>query len=475
MADVIGYEEKRPDTLEHVRSGYPRFCKHFYICEVEEIIRKDLRLDNREITLFTNEEAAQEAIIFSNQVDAKLEVYKGVFIVHYPSSKQTINRFTAFIQHTGTGISSRQAEDFLVKTRYLDHNFKEKFSSQMETTHLAEEIAKIAHTREDNILICSSGMNAFYATFKAMRKIQRYRNRKIWIQLGWLYLDTIRILEKCLSVDEECIQIYDVFDLKALKEVLEQKGFEVAGVVTEIPTNPLIQSGNMDELNQLCREYGVALILDPTIASIYNVNILDYCDVLVTSLTKYAGNQGDIMAGCIVMNSKSPYYTEFKSLISSELTPLYIRDQARLLYQIKEAPKLIQQINKNTCALVEYLEKNKNVKEVFWAYSKKSKDNYSRFAVQDHAPGAMITISLQNISLQEFYDKIAAVKGPSFGTTFTILCPFMYLAHYDQVSTEEGRKELQDLGIDPDLIRISVGCEDTQYIIDRFTEVLGKN
>jgi cystathionine gamma-synthase len=64
------------------------------------------------------------------------------------------------------------------------------------------------------------------------------------------------------------------------------------------------------------------------------------------------------------------------------------------------------------------------------------------------------------------------MKGPSFGTEFTLVCPFMYLAHYELVTTDEGRNFLRSIGIDPDLIRISVGTEPIADIIEVFEEAL---
>jgi cystathionine gamma-synthase len=61
--------------------------------------------------------------------------------------------------------------------------------------------------------------------------------------------------------------------------------------------------------------------------------------------------------------------------------------------------------------------------------------------------------------MERFYDAVTTMKGPSFGADRTILCPFMYLAHYDLVTSEAGRSQLQAAGIDPDLIRIAVGTE----------------
>ena len=56
-----------------------------------------------------------------------------------------------------------------------------------------------------------------------------------------------------------------------------------------------------------------------------------------------------------------------------------------------------------------------------------------------------------------------------------MICPFMYLAHYDLVTTPEGRNHLADNQIDPELIRIAVGTEPTEELLQVFKEALDKN
>ena len=74
--------------------------------------------------------------------------------------------------------------------------------------------------------------------------------------------------------------------------------------------------------------------------------------------------------------------------------------------------------------------------------------------------------------MESFYDRIEVLKAPSFGTQTTLLSPFMYLAHYDLVTEEEGRAFLKDVGLSPDLIRISVGVEPYEAIEAVFAKAL---
>ena len=67
--------------------------------------------------------------------------------------------------------------------------------------------------------------------------------------------------------------------------------------------------------------------------------------------------------------------------------------------------------------------------------------------------------------MERFYDAVRLPKGPSFGMTTTLLCPFIQLAHYDLVTSEAGRAELAAGGLSPDLMRLSVGTEPGGAII----------
>jgi cystathionine gamma-synthase len=67
---------------------------------------------------------------------------------------------------------------------------------------------------------------------------------------------------------------------------------------------------------------------------------------------------------------------------------------------------------------------------------------------------------------------VRIAKGPSFGLKTSLLCPFMYLAHYDLVNCPEGRALLERNGIAPDLLRLSVGTEPVEEIIAALAEAL---
>jgi cystathionine gamma-synthase len=83
----------------------------------------------------------------------------------------------------------------------------------------------------------------------------------------------------------------------------------------------------------------------------------------------------------------------------------------------------------------------------------------------------MISFTVRG-SLARFYDRLTLPKGPSFGMRTSLICPFIYLAHYDLVTSETGRATLAAHGLSPDLLRLSVGCEPVAEIIAALRDAL---
>ncbi len=257
----------------------------------------------------------------------------------------------------------------------------------------------------------------------------------------------------------------DVFDWAAIEKIFADCGDRLAGVVTELPTNPLVHTLDVERLSELCRRHGVVRIFDPSLAGVVNVDILPHTDLLMTSLTKYAAHAGDVMSGALAVNPDSPFFAELGDLAAGEVEAPYAGDVARLATQIADMPAVAAKVNANARAVTEHLSRSPRVARLFTPLEGRSAGNYRRIARSDEAVGAILTFDLAG-KLADFYDHARVVKGPSFGTDYTMMCPFLYIAHFDLVTTVEGRKLLRAHGLNPELIRLSVGTEPADEIIE---------
>ncbi len=473
MRDVRGYEEKDPAVMRHLSSGYPRFVVHPFLDQLAGHLVEVHGLQGHRLWLTSSARMAGE---LAGRLGAAQVVpfHDGdLHGVAHPASPELFTRAKTFLQNVGGFLSSRAAEDELVRRGLLP-------AAQPETLFKGDAPAEVRRRLQTvfpqaaaaDLLLANCGMNAIYAAFRAAAELQAARGRTIWVQLGWLYLDTIAILKKYTAAPGDYVYVRDVFDRAGLERLFAEKGDRIAGLVLEVPTNPLIQTPDVPAIAALARRHGALTLIDPSVACAANLDVLPHADVVVSSLTKYTASEGDLVAGLAVVNPAGPEAGWLRRQIAARLEPLYSRDLARLAVQIGRTDEVLAQIHASVPRVAAFLEKHPGVKEVFWALHPASRENYLRVARSPGAVGSMISFSLRG-PLEKFYDRLRLPKGPSFGMQTTLICPFMYLAHYDLVTTPAGRAELAASGIDPDLLRLSIGTEPVEDIIATLAEALG--
>jgi len=269
---------------------------------------------------------------------------------------------------------------------------------------------------------------------------------------------------------QDHVVLPDVNDLTTLRRVLEERRGRVAGIVTEVPTNPLIQSCDVPALAGLARQHGAHLLLDASIASPWNVDLLRHADVALASLTKYAASDGDLLVGAAAVNPAGPDAAALRQGIEERIEPPYVRDLARLAREIRDVDRVLARINAATPRVVDYLAARPEVARVHWALAPASRENFLKVARHPGAVGSMVSFELRDVRPARFFDAVRLPKGPSFGLKTTLLCPFMYLAHYELVTSQTGLAQLARHGINPELLRLSVGTEPVEAILASLEE-----
>lgn len=469
LRDLVEYEEQNPSALARIQTGYPRFHTHPYIVKIQEYLAAKLHLNGRPLLILSSENAANALNALMGNAGEVVQ-YKQISGLVIPEDLREKGR--ALRQHTGTHISSRRGEDFLIKEGLLASEQSEASLGADSERHVARTLKEAYEAAtEDDVFLCNAGMNAVYAAYQSINSLQAEKGKDIWIQFGWLFMDTMKLIEKIRAPGTDYHRIYDVFDLEGLKALLCVKGTQVAGIITETPSNPLVRTPDVRELKRLAEQYDCALIIDSTLGTPYNVDVLPHADLVIESLTKYANGAADVMMGAILLNSSSRYHEALRTSLPNYLEPPYVRDVNRLAFQISHYAERMSKVNANTIALVEFLATRKTVKKVFWAYQEESRANYEKIHRKPNSPGGIITLVLQ-APLASVYDALKVAKGPSLGAEFTLVGPYLYHAHYDLVSSEEGRELLISLGLTPELLRISVGVEPIEDLIEAFSLVL---
>ena len=478
MASIRGYEEKDPAVTGSLLSGYPRFVVHPFSRRLAAEIAARHGLAGRTLWLTSSRRMAGELLGHLRSAgpagaSATLLEKEGVFGVSHPESQELALRAKLYLQNVGGFLPSREAEDRLAAGGMGPVPGHEELYIGDAAAEVRRAMRPLfAGAADADLLLANSGMSAIHAAFRAISDLQAPRGRTGWVQLGWLYLDTIAILKKFTASKADYIHVPEVMDLAALERVLRERGKEIAGLVAEVPTNPLLQTPDVEALASLCRSHGIRLILDPSLSSALSVDCFPHADIVVTSLTKYTGNEGDVIAGLVAVNPSAPDAGALRQGAAAAVEAPYPRDLARLAAQIGNARDVLSRIEESTPKVAAFLGSHPAVCATYWAHAPASREHYLRVSRSPGATGGVISFTLRG-RLQAFYDRLRLPKGPSFGLRTTLICPFMYLAHYDMVTTKAGRAELQANGLDPDLLRLSVGTEPADEIIGALSEALG--
>ena len=469
IADVIGYEDKHISVMQKMLSGYPRFFMNKFVQSVRDDVFEKENI-SKDFDLIPVSSLHGVSLI-SNQLGGEIQTLseKGFDFIKIEKSSDQLAGIKSFIQNNGLIPSSRKAEDYLLNNGVLSAAFIEENDTALNAESIIQNYLAAAYEvkSKDDVTLCNTGMNAVYTAYEAIKKVQSVKGKTLFVQLGWLYLDTIEIIKRYSN--DKYFQITSN-SLDELESWLAIHHHEVAGIFTEVPNNPLIQCLDLPRLRRITQKYEIPVIIDATIATPFNMEVLAYADIVTDSLTKFTCGHGDVMMGAIVLNHQSEIAMACSELIPGIVEKPYFRDIQRLAFTIKDYRSRVEKISHNTIALLDYLRHSKRITAIYSALNPDYLDNFLKVRKNDTAMPGLISI-LFDKKLHHYYDQLRLPKGPSFGTEFTLAMPYVYLAHFDLLHTPEGRNYLESIGLKSELLRISVGTEPIDEIIRVFEEL----
>ncbi len=448
-ADIIGYCERDDRVMQSLRTAYPRFVYHPITQKLLDKCKEDFAEEHESCLIFPSKDTALSCAEYI-KIGTSIKKYgkQDAYMCIFPESKS--DKANEFWQHTGCIISSRQAESLL--------NDEDTPPREDIKETLIKRIANLSDENTDNIYLFPSGMSAFYNALRIIGK-----NGKSTIQLGFPYVDSLKIQQKfgnALYISSSNNNYLD-----EIANAIDNGN--ISALFCEFPCNPLLNSIDIKKLSTLLKENNIPLIIDDTIATWENADLLPYADIIITSLTKFFSGASDVMAGSITLNSNSPFYENLKEKLDEIYEDLLFPEDAIVLEKnSRDFSDRMKTINNNAEKLCDFLSNHKAIENIY--YPKYiDREIYDSLKKSTGGYGGLFSFTLKNPdSAPAIYDALAICKGPSLGTNFTLACPYTLLAHYNELSFAK------ENGVAKNLIRVSVGLEDIKGLINKFSKAL---
>ncbi len=449
-ADIIGYEEKDPRVIGKMRTGYPRFFIHPLVNEVSERLRRQHGRAGEDVLPFADEAAAQECTLFIGAGARVVDAGGGVLAAFFPAD--SLPRARAYWQHAGRILSSRAAEDWLESGRLRN---PEPGIGDI----LRMRLAGWSGAPPEMITLHPSGMAAIYTAFLAASARRPGRRT---VMFGFPYTDTLKILQK-FGAGVEFFPRGDSADLQKVRELLG--GEEIAGIFCEFPGNPLLQVPDLPALHEMAAAARVPLVVDDTIGTFFNVDVLPHADYVASSLTKAVSGEGDVMAGALTANPRGLFGADVHAANPGNI---YARDAEVLEKNSRDFPQRMKAANSTAVALAGFLASHPDVEKVYYPGLNPS-PVYESLRKPEGGYGAVLSFLPRNAPEKTpcIFEKLGVNRGISLGTNYSLVCPYVQLAHYHELGWA------RDCGIDPFLLRVAVGTEPWPVLHERFATALG--
>jgi cystathionine gamma-synthase len=231
---------------------------------------------------------------------------------------------------------------------------------------------------------------------------------------------------------------------------------------TEFPGNPLLNAPDLRRLHDLSQRHDCLLIVDDTIGTCANLALLPYCDIICTSLTKMFSGACNVMGGSLVLNHMSRHYEGMRDALSTQYIDTYFSlDVLIMESNSRDFAERVSTASSNAEKVVELLRQHAAVREVFYPKGDLTHTLYDSFRRPEGKYGFLLSVTFVSPECAiAFHDALDVAKGPSLGTNFTLACAYTLLAHYSELEWAAR------FGVVEHLVRISVGLESTEWLIE---------
>lgn len=241
-------------------------------------------------------------------------------------------------------------------------------------------------------------------------------------------------------------------------------------IYVETPTNPLLKITNIKAMAEIAKKHDLKLIVDNTFATPYWQLPIDLgADIVLHSATKYIGGHSDVVAGLVVVNSDQ-LAADLHFIQNSAGGVLGPQDSWLLMRGIKTLALRMEAIESNTKKIVSFLQKHDKVSTIYYPGIESHK-GHDVALNQATGYGGMVSFDVGSGELaEEVLEKVNYFTlAESLGAVESLISLPAQMTH-----ASIPRERRLELGITDGLIRISIGIEDSEDLIEDLDQALQK-
>ncbi|KAJ7257171.1 pyridoxal phosphate-dependent transferase [Mycena haematopus] len=500
---------------------YPRQMVHQQVKKLITVVVEALRVQGEHCLLFPTRKLADECCRFIETHVAPGSCYVQCVtdIAHAPPPQQIFavlftadhDKVMAYFTFTGSAISTRLAEICMLRRggdlrRTLGLPPQGSYLSEYYSRHLplncAEEAKRVIRSRfsgmtdgganirgvpgasPNDVYLFSTGMQAIWRSHQLLSAtIGSGNGSKKVAHVNLLYGESYKFLD-LTSGGYHFFTNDTMNELEALLATGTPECPAILALYTDFPGNPHLRTADLKRLRTLSLQYNFPIIVDETLANYLNAQLLPYCDIVVSSLTKLFSGMGNVMCGAVMLNPTSRFYDRFKahmdatyedSLFDSDALVLEMNSRefaSRTAITNQNAEKLSDMLY--SCSVAGGCEKSIIHTVHYPKY--RDRQNFDAclnpLAVQAGLPqtgyGSLLAVTFTSIdAAKAFLAALECYKGTTLGCVYTLALAFSVLAF-----PPEKKQWMEDHGVEEKLVRFSVGVEDTESILKCVADAL---
>lgn len=282
-----------------------------------------------------------------------------------------------------------------------------------------------------------------------------------------MYGGTYRIFTKIFETYGIRFQFTDLSNAQNLLPLISS---QTKLIWIETPTNPLLRIVDIEACAHIAKQNNIVLAVDNTFASPYLQNPIDLgADIVVHSATKYLGGHSDVVLGAVITNQET-IYESLKFIQNASGAVPGPHDSWLVLRGIKTLHVRMQRHCENGEKVAHFLRNHPKVKKVHWIGFAEH-PNHEIAVKQMRGFGGMISFELYSEQMEDAIKVLSGTKlfslAESLGGVESLIGHPASMTH-GSIPREERNKN----GLSDTLIRLSVGIEDVQDLIQDLDNAL---